>query len=407
MRDREDMLEEMRLALAESFDMSEDISDERVLSVIDELVLEKGRAENLNLREKEELRQELFYAVRRLDIIQPLADDEEVSEIMVNGYRNIFYEKHGQIFKYEKRFATEKRLYAIVQQIAGECNKAVNEQSPIADARLKNGDRVNIVLPPVSLEGPVLTIRRFPKEAVTMQRLISWGSITPEAARILERLTAASYTIIVSGGTSTGKTTFLNALSCYIPAGERIVTIEDNAELQLKSIDNIVRLEAKSANLEENKEITIRDLIKTALRMRPNRIIVGEVRGEETADFLNCLNTGHAGSLGSVHANSPEDLVHRLEIMVRLGMELPIPVIRQMIATGIEIIVQLYRDQRGRRRVEKICEIKEFDGSEIVINTLYQRNAKGELVKTGELLHSEKLRKYENIIGFKRTDGSK
>lgn len=391
------MLEEMRREMTEAFDTTQDISDEYIFEAIDTAVIRCGHENRFGVKEKENLSRDLFNSLRGLDVIQELVDDADVSEIMVNGYEKIFYEKSGTIYRFPKRFANDKRLYSVIQQIAGECNRAVNEQSPIADARLKNGDRVNIVLPPVALDGPILTIRRFPKEPITMEKLQAWGSISNEAAQCLKKLTRAGYTIIVSGGTSTGKTTFLNALSRFIPDGERIVTIEDNAELQLKSIENIVRLEAKPANLEENREITIRDLIKTALRMRPSRIIIGEVRGAETADFLNCLNTGHEGSLGSVHANSPEDLTYRLEMMVRTGMELPIPVIRQMIASGLEIIVQLSRDATGKRRVEKICEIKGFDGNKIDMNTLYERNEVGDLIGVNRLIYEEKLRKYENI----------
>ena len=385
----------MRRKLTESFDLSEEISDEGILDVIDGLVIDKGHIRRLALREKEELRKDLFYSVRRLDVIQELIDDAEVNEIMVNGYENIFYEKNGEIYRFNKRFSNENRLYSVIQQIAGSCNRVINEQSPIVDARLKNGDRVNIVIPPVALDGPILTIRRFPKDPIIMERLVEWGSISSEAAETLSKLTAAGYTIIVSGGTSTGKTTFLNALSAFIPGSERVITIEDNAELQLRTIKNIVRLEVKPANFEENREISVRDLIKTALRMRPSRIIIGEVRGSETADFLNCLNTGHAGSLGSVHANSPEDLVYRLEMMVRMGMELPIPVIRQMIASGIEIIVQLGRDAAGKRYVEKICEIKGFDGTYVTLNTLYESGMDGVLNKKHDLIHTEKVKKYE------------
>jgi pilus assembly protein CpaF len=395
------MLEELRRKLVEAVDMADDLSDARIYEAIDELVLEAGRLERLSLKEKEELRKDLFYSVRKLDVIQELIDDPEVNEIMVNGYKKIFFEKGGSIHRFHKQFSSETRLYAVIQQIAGGCNRVVNEQSPILDARLKNGDRVNVVLPPVALDGPVLTVRRFPKEPVTMEKLTAWGSISAEAAEVLKRLAAAGYTIIVSGGTSTGKTTFLNALSEFIPKGERIVTIEDNAELQLKSIENLVRLETKPANLEENREITIRDLIKTALRMRPSRIIIGEVRGAETADFLNCLNTGHSGSLGSVHANSPEDLVYRLEMMVRMGMELPIPVIRQMIASGIEIIVHLCRDASGKRMVEKICEVKGFDGENIILNTLYKTVADGKIERKNGIIHAEKLEKYEKNFSGK------
>ena len=389
-----DMFEEMRAQLLERLDNSREISDEEILEEIDQIVLKSGKKYCLCLKEREEMRKDLFYSIRRLDILQELLDDPQINEIMVNGPENIFYEKKGKMHRFAKKFTHEERLMDIIQIIAGECNRVVNEQSPIVDARLKSGDRVNIVLPPVALDGPILTIRKFPKTPITMEDLIGMESLTRQAAQELELLIAAGYTIIVSGGTSTGKTTFLNALSQYISPQERIITIEDNAELQLIALENLVRLEAKPANLEENREITIRDLIKTALRMRPSRIIIGEVRGAETQDFLNCLNTGHEGSLGSVHANSPEDLVFRLEGMVRMGSDLPIPVIRQQIAAGLEIIVQLYRNIKGKRMVEKIAEVTGFDGKEVSMQILYERNKRGELEKKNELQNQQKKERY-------------
>ena len=260
----------------------------------------------------------------------------------------------------------------MIQQIAGRCNRVVNEETPILDARLANGARVNAVLPPVSLDGPVLTIRRFPDEPITMVKLVAWGSITQAAADFLKKLVSSGYTILVGGGTSTGKTTFLNVLSACIPREERIVTIEDNAELQLLGLDNVVRLEARAANLEGGREITIRDLLRTALRMRPSRIIIGEVRSGEAGDFLSCLNTGHSGSLGSAHANSVRDMIGRLENMVLMGMNIPIPVIRRQIVSGIEILVHLGRDGNGKRRVEEIAEITGLKGDEVQIRTLFR-----------------------------------
>ena len=289
MENYNEKLKELRNRLFIRLDERPDASDDEIKCIVDEIVLEYGRKNGLGLIELEMFGRDLFYSVRALDVIQELLDDNEVSEIMVNGYNDIFFEKAGKIQRFEKCFSDEERLNSIVQKIAGDCNRVVNEQSPIVDARLKNGDRVNIVLPPVALDGPIMTIRRFPETPITMRGLISWGSITAEAAEELESLVASKYTIIISGGTSTGKTTFLNALSDYIPHDERIITIEDNAELQIKGIENLVRLETKNANMEENREVTIRDLIKTALRMRPSRIIIGEVRGAETADFLTCF----------------------------------------------------------------------------------------------------------------------
>ena len=383
--------ENMRKLLMSRLEGQGELSDEEILEIIDELVLSRSRELLLTLREKETLRKDLFYSVRKLDVLQELVEDHTVTEIMVNGYRDIFVERDGKIQKWDREFLSEDRLRDVIQQIAGKCNRVVNEQRPIADARLENGARVNIVLPPVALNGPVLTIRRFPDEPITMEQLINWGSITREAADFLKRLVESGYTILVGGGTSTGKTTFLNALSCFIPRQERIVTIEDNAELQLQGIENLVRLEAKAANLEENLEITIRDLIKTALRMRPSRIIIGEVRSGEAADFLSCLNTGHSGSLGSAHANSVRDMVSRLEMMVLMGMELPIPVIRRQIAAGVEILVHLTRDRTGRRLVEEIAEITGVVKDEIEIRTLYGLNQQSELVCMAPLLHCEKL----------------
>lgn len=383
--------ENMRKLLMSRLEGQGELSDEEILEIIDELVLSRSRELLLTLREKETLRKDLFYSVRKLDVLQELVEDHTVTEIMVNGYRDIFVERDGKIQKWDREFLSEDRLRDVIQQIAGKCNRVVNEQRPIADARLENGARVNIVLPPVALNGPVLTIRRFPDEPITMEQLINWGSITREAADFLKRLVESGYTILVGGGTSTGKTTFLNALSCFIPRQERIVTIEDNAELQLQGIENLVRLEAKAANLEENLEITIRDLIKTALRMRPSRIIIGEVRSGEAADFLSCLNTGHSGSLGSAHANSVRDMVSRLEMMVLMGMELPIPVIRRQIAAGVEILVHLTRDRTGRRLVEEIAEITGVVKDEIEIRTLYGLNQQSELVCRAPLLHCEKL----------------
>lgn len=385
--------ESMRKLLMSRLEARGELTDEEILEIIDDLVLSRRREFLLTLKEKEGLRKDLFYSVRKLDVLQELVEDNTVTEIMVNGYRDIFVERDGIIRKWEKSFTSEERLQDVIQQIAGKCNRVVNEQIPIADARLENGSRVNIVLPPVALDGPIMTIRRFPDDPVTMEKLVSWGSITAEGAGFLRNLVRAGYTILVGGGTSTGKTTFLNALSNFIPKEERIVTIEDNAELQIQGIDNLVRLEAKAANLEENREITIRDLIKTALRMRPSRIIIGEVRSGEAGDFLSCLNTGHSGSLGSAHANSVRDMIGRLEMMVLMGMDLPIPVIRRQIASGVEILVHLTRDKTGRRMVEEIAEITEYAEGEIQIQTLYGRNRQSELVCVSPLRHREKLEK--------------
>ena len=388
--------EEIRRRLLSLLENRDELSDQDILDAIDELVLAEGRELRLSLRAKEEFRRELFCSVRKLDVIQELVDDPSVTEIMVNGYRNIFVEKSGKIRKWEKAFSSEERLWDVIQQIAGRCNRVVNEETPILDARLANGARVNAVLPPVSLDGPVLTIRRFPDEPITMVKLVAWGSITQAAADFLKKLVSSGYTILVGGGTSTGKTTFLNVLSACIPREERIVTIEDNAELQLLGLDNVVRLEARAANLEGGREITIRDLLRTALRMRPSRIIIGEVRSGEAGDFLSCLNTGHSGSLGSAHANSVRDMIGRLENMVLMGMNIPIPVIRRQIVSGIEILVHLGRDGNGKRRVEEIAEITGLKGDEVQIGALFRLDGENHLEPVNPLLHGEKLeKKYE------------
>ncbi len=381
----------LRRSLIEELDAAGELTDEEILEKIDLLVLGAGRGNHLSLKEKETLRRDLFCSVRRLDILQELIDDPEVTEIMVNGSRDIFLEKNGKLFRWDKCFASESRLEDVIQIIVGRCNRIVNEQSPIVDARLEDGARVNVILPPVALNGPVLTIRRFPKDVITMQKLIAWGSISAEAAEFLGKLVKSRYSILIGGGTSTGKTTFLNALSSYIPKEERVVTIEDNAELQIQGLEDLVRLESRRKNLEGNKEITMRDLIRTTLRLRPSRIIIGEIRGAEAADFLTCLNTGHTGSLGTAHANSVRDMTGRLETMVLMGMQLPVPVIRRQIAAGIEILVQLARDVNGRRAVREIAEITGMDGDEIRMHTLFARNGKGELRREEELVHWEKL----------------
>ena len=385
----------MRRRLREELDDRGELSEREIRSLIDELILEENRRSRMPLREKEELRKDLLFSVQKLDVLQELIDDPGVTEIMVNGHRNIFYEREGRLFRWPQVFPSRERLEDVIQQIAGSCNRIVNEQRPIADARLdESGARVNIVLPPASLEGPILTIRRFPDDPITMEDLIRQGSLPREAARFLQDLVAAAYSVVIGGGTSTGKTTFLNALSASIPGDERLITIEDNAELQMQGIENLVRLEARGANLEGMQEITIRDLIKTALRMRPDRIIVGEVRGAEAGDFLIGLNTGHAGSLGTAHANSVRDMVSRLEMMVLMGVSLPVPVIRRQIAGGVEILVQLTRDADGRRAVQEIAEVDDMQGDEVRLRTLYRRTAEGTLEKEKELRHREKLEKY-------------
>lgn len=386
----------------ESLDQTREISDEELLSEIDEWILRENGRYRWSLAQRGRIRQELFQSMRGLGILQELIEDDSITEIMVNGTEGIFLEHKGQLFCWEKRFASQDQIEDVVQQIAGQCDRIVNESVPIGDARLENGARVNLVLPPVALNGPVITIRRFPERAITMKELIAWGSISQEAAGFLGNLVISGYNIFISGGTGSGKTTFLNALSEYIPREERIVTIEDNAELQIQGIANLVRLEARKGNTEGKHEITIRDLIRTSLRMRPDRILVGEVRGEEVIDMLQALNTGHDGSLSTGHGNSPRDMLARLETMVLMGMEIPLSAVRRQIASGIDILIHLGRMRDGSRKVLEIVEITGYrsETEEILLQTLYafegaeekgSEQVWGRFEKRAELRHREKL----------------
>lgn len=381
----------LRKQLMEKLDLFRELSDEEILDAIDDLILHTKREACISLKEKVELRQELFYSVRKLDVLQELIDDNSVTEIMVNGPDSIFVERNGMLSKWNKSFTSKEKLEDVIQQIVGKCNRVVNESMPIVDARLENGARVNAVIAPVALNGPILTIRRFPDKPITMERLISLGSLTEECAKFLEKLVQARYSIVIGGGTGSGKTTFLGALSNYIPKEERIITIEDNAELKLQGIANLVRLEAKMANVEGGVSIGIRDLIKSALRMRPDRIVVGEVRGGEAVDMLQALNTGHDGSLSTAHANSSRDMLSRLETMTLMGVELPLEAIRMQIASGVDILIHLGRMRDKTRKVLEITEVCGFQNNEIVLRTLYKwKEGKG-LVQEAELLHREKL----------------
>lgn len=366
-RNREELTRELRGRVQGRLDLSRELSDGEVQALIDEEIMQKSREGYLMLEERLRLQKELFNSMRRLDMLQELIEDPEVTEIMVNGPENIFVERGGRLTRWEKSFSSKEKLEDVVQQIVSFCNRSVSKASPIADARLADGSRVNIVLDPVALNGPVITIRRFPKEPVRMRQLLEWGSISEEAAAFLRKVVKAGYNIFVSGGTGSGKTTVLNALSEFIPADERIITIEDNAELQLDRVENLVILEARNANLEGEREITIRDLIKTSLRMRPDRIIVGEIRGAEAIDMLQAMNTGHDGSLSTGHANSPTDMLSRLETMVLMGMDLPLTAVRRQIASGVDLIVHLGRLRDGSRKVLEIVELTGMEQGEICL----------------------------------------
>ena len=370
----------LRQMLMEELDLSRELSDKEILDVIDELILNQMQEVRLALKEKVQLRQELFYSVRKLDVLQELIDDETVTEIMVNGPETIFVERNGKLMKWHKTFTSREKLEDVIQQIVGKCNRVVNESMPIVDARLENGSRVNAVIYPVALNGPILTIRRFPEHPISMEKLIALGSITQECAEFLQKLVKARYSMVIGGGTGSGKTTFLAA-----------ITIEDNAELRIRGIDNLVRLEAKMANMEGAASVTIRDLIKSALRMRPDRIIVGEVRGGEAMDMLQALNTGHEGSLSTAHANSAKDMLSRLETMVLMGVDLPLEAIRRQIASGVDILVHLGRMRDKSRKLLEVTEVCGFENGEIQIRPLYQWQEGKGLVRTAPLLHMEKL----------------
>ena len=381
----------LRQMLMEELDLSRELSDKEILDVIDELILNQMQEVRLALKEKVQLRQELFYSVRKLDVLQELIEDESVTEIMVNGPDAIFVERAGKLARWDKVFTSREKLEDVIQQIVGRCNRVVNESSPIVDARLENGARVNAVVYPVALNGPILTIRRFPDDPITMEKLISLGSITRECADFLKKLVQARYSMVIGGGTGSGKTTFLGAVAEYIPKDERLITIEDNAELKIRGIDNLVCLEAKMANMAGAASVTIRDLIKSALRMRPDRIIVGEVRGGEAVDMLQSLNTGHDGSLSTLHANSSRDMLSRIETMTLMGIDLPLEAIRRQIASGVDILVHLGRMRDKSRKLLEITEVCGFENGEIQTHPLYQWKEKNGLVKAGELLHCEKL----------------
>ena len=400
MNNAEERRKILKEKLLESIDYSRESSDEEIRELIDEMLVREGREKPLSLSERSRLRREHFHAVRKLDVLQELVDDPQITEIMINGPNKIFIEQNGRLIESELRFDSEEKLQNVIQLIVSDCNRTVNEASPIVDARLANGARVNVVLNPVALNGPIVTIRRFPNKPITMEDLVSFGSITEEVCEWLSRLVRAKYNIFISGGTGSGKTTFLNALSNYIPGEERIITIEDSAELQIRNIRNLVRMETRNANVEGCREITVRDLIKTSLRMRPDRIIVGEVRGGEAFDMMQCLNTGHDGSMSTGHANSSRDMLSRLENMILMGIEIPLEAIRQQIASGIDIIVHLGRLRDKTRKVLEIAEVRGFEKGEIVLSPLYRFEEEGEtgggkilgtLRKKGELAYVEKL----------------
>ncbi len=391
--------EKLRRRIVEDIDMTCALDDFQIGEIIDSYIIEETRGEYFPIKEKIELRTELFNSFRRLDVLTELLEDEQVSEIMVNGTAPIYVERNGRIVRTEKNIESEEKLHSLIQQIVADCNRRINEANPIVDARLPDGSRVNIVINPVSLSGTTITIRRFPKNEITIEKLAQLGSIDEAFAKVLEALVVAKYNIFISGGTGSGKTTFLNALSSFIPRDERIITIEDSAELNLKQVENLVRLEARNANVEGENSISIRDLIKTSLRMRPDRIIVGEVRDEAAIDMLQAMNTGHDGSLSTGHANSPRDMISRLETMVLTGVEIPLAAVRMQIAHAVDIVIHLGRLRDKSRKVLNVSEVLGVENGQVVLNTLYEfvetgeRDGKiqGNLRKVNQLLNVDKL----------------
>lgn len=373
-----DLKKELRGKVQERLGCLREMSDEEVEETIDEVLLERRELVTYPVALRWKLKKELFDSLRRLDILQIFVEDDSVTEIMINGTEHIFIERGGRLQKLDQGFDSPEKLQDVIQQIVAGCNRIVNEASPIVDARLADGSRVNVVMNPVALNGPIVTIRRFPARPVTMDWLVRNHSLSEQAALFLENLVKAGYNIFISGGTGSGKTTFLNALSQFIPAEERVITIEDSAELQLQGLPNLVRLETRNGNTEGCREIGIRELIRSSLRMRPDRIIVGEVRGPEAVDMLQCLNTGHDGSMSTGHANSGRDMLARLESMVLMGLELPLAAIRQQIASGIDIVIHLGRLRDRSRRVLEITEILGFESNEIKLNTLFEFEEAGE-----------------------------
>ncbi|NJD01904.1 MAG: CpaF family protein, partial [Ruminiclostridium sp.] len=359
-------------------DMNRDFSDEEIRELIKKAVFRRSREQYIELNEKREIIDAVFNSMRRLDILQPIIDDKEVTEIMVNGPDAVFVEKEGRISGLNVRFESCEKLEDVIQSIVSRTNRTVNESAPIVDARLPDGSRVNIVLRPVALNGPIMTIRKFPSSPLSMEQLVNMESLTREAADVLCSLVKARYNIFICGGTGSGKTTFLNALAGYIPGDERIVTIEDSAELQINNIENLVRLETRNANTEGKGQITIRELIRTSLRMRPERIIVGEVRGAEALDMLQAMNTGHDGSISTGHANSPSDMLSRLETMVLSSAPLPLEAIRRQIASAIDIMIHLSRMRDRSRRVLSISEVAGYMDGQIVLNPLYEFRDSGD-----------------------------
>ena len=400
MDEKEIIIAEVRQGLIEKLEYLEETNDESLQRMINESLKEKTREQYISIKDRQTIARQIFDSMRKLGILEEFIENPDVTEIMINGPKCIFYEKAGRLYKSDKQFENEETLRNVIQKIVAQCNRVVNESSPIVDARLSDGSRVNCVLDPIALNGPILTIRRFPKRPYLMDDLIAKGSLNAETALFLQKLVIAGYNILVSGGTGSGKTTFLNALSAYIPKDERIITIEDSAELQIQGIENLVRMETKNANIEGVTPITIRDLIKSSLRMRPDRIVVGEVRGAEAMDMIcSAMNCGHDGSMSTVHANSATDSISRLETMILTAAPLPLYAIRRQIGSGVDIVIQLGRMRDKTRKVLEIVELNCI-GDDVDINPLFRfveedystEKVSGQLTKVGDLKNDSKLK---------------
>ncbi len=414
MDDRSNLRKRLSKRIEDRMDYLSEPEDDVILREIDAGIREELSEGYIPLKERLALRNELFHTFRKLDLLSELIEDEEVTEIMINGYDRIFIEKQGRLAELDKHFFNEEKLYDVIQQVVSFCNRMVNETHPIVDARLADGSRVNVVLPPVALDGPVMTIRRFSKDPITMEKLKSFGSVSEEASELLKLLVQAGYNIFISGGTGSGKTTFLNALSAFIPSDERVITIEDSAELSIQGIKNLVRMETREPNVEGENGIFMSDLIKSSLRMRPNRIVVGEVRDGAALDMLQAMNTGHDGSLSTGHANSARDMLRRLETMVLMAAELPVSSIQGQLVSALDIIIHLGRLRDKRRSVLEITEVLDIKNGEYILNPIYEfcedkeksSNSKvwGELKRVGVLMETEKLKRegvfdaYEKLI---------
>lgn len=397
---RDETWKELKAVVLEELNFYDEVTDEVVLEVIDRVLKASEIGKGISLNRRCLLRMELFHSIRRLDVLEELLADDTVTEIMMNGEKGIFLEKNGRLEPFLGGRISKERLDELVVRITGMGNRIINEASPLVDARLGDGSRVSVVISPVALDSPCITIRKFPKRAITLEDLLEKQSLNEEVAEFLKKAVQAKYNIFVSGATGSGKTTLLNVLSDFIPRNERIITIEDTAELQIKNIPNLVRLEARNSVVEGCREITIRDLLRASLRMRPDRVIVGEVRGAETVDMLQAFCTGHDGSLSTGHGNSTKDMLYRLETMVMMGMDIPVLAVRRQLASGIDLMIHLGRLRDKRRVLLEISEIDGCEDGEIVVNPLYRFVEKetdgfghvtGDWARVGELHHKEKL----------------